>query len=506
MRALAACALASFFIAATPQPVALPTAAPTPDVPLYSGEPATRFALDVRPLGFDADGDARVLLVTRFYDARGHVTRLLANSDVDWRASSGRVRWQTRMRFGQPAAIVSSDLPGPMRITVHVDKPELGTQTLAVDPETWLEPRVVATALGARSAHVGWYPQTRGTTRIERIDDSGKRVALATLAGPSSTYVDTTARPGEHYRYAVTRNREMPVTTAAVVMRDDPPATSIANVSGTGMWFFFTTNPLDAIDYRHLDPRAIVARAVDAHLRYVELRTSYGAYDEIEPQARPVIDAIVDGLAAHGIATIAWTVPRSTDSDDLARSIAAAYYHTARGTRFAGLALDLERGEEFMNDTTRGAASLARYVANVREALGPKYLIVSTIEDPFVEHLTRKDYPYEAIARESTVLQPMTYWRVVRGATTTPRDVRAILKASYAALVRESGRTMPVSVGGQTGTQGDSGYAMPDEIDASLRTAASLGAIGECFFDWDTTQPWQWAALHGYAKYGPHEH
>ena len=464
-------------------------------MPLYAGNPAVRFALDVRPLGFDADGDARVLLVTRFFDAAGKPTRLLANSDVDWRTADGRVQWQTRMRFGQPAAIVSADRLGPMRVTVHVDKPELGTQTVAVDPAGWRGPRVVATALGAHGAQVGWYPQTPGPTRIERIDDAGARVALARVPGPSSTYVDATARPGKHYRYAVARAGERVVTTGVVAMREEPPATAIASISGKGVWLFFTTNPLDPIDYRHLDPEAIVSRAVDAGLRYVELRTSYGAYDEIEPQARPTIDAIVDGLAAHGIATIAWTVPRATDSDDVARTVAAAYYRTARGTHFAGIAIDLERGDEFLNDAAPGAPSLAVYAKRVRDALGPKYLLASTVEDPYVEHLTRRQYPYEAIARESTVLQPMTYWRVVHGASTTPADARAIVRASYAALLRESGRTLPVSVGGQTGAQGESGYAMPDELAASLDAARSLGAIGECFFDWDGTQPWQWAAL-----------
>ena len=130
-----------------------------------------------------------------FFDRSGKPTLLLANSDVDWHSSTNRVQWQTRMRFGQPAAIVSSNQLGPMRVTVHVDKPELGTQRLVVDPKTWIAPRVAATALGAHSARVGWFPQTRGTTRVERIDGAGKRTVLATLAGPSSSYADTTVRP-----------------------------------------------------------------------------------------------------------------------------------------------------------------------------------------------------------------------------------------------------------------------------------------------------------------------
>ena len=86
----------------------------------------------------------------------------------------------------------------------------------------------------------------------------------------------------------------------------------------------------------------------------------------------------------------------------------------------------------------------------------------------------------------------------MRRKPTTPQNVKVIIKSSYDKLMREAGRKLPVSVGGQTTAEGRNGYPPADEIIASLQTARSIGAIGECFFDWDGTQPYQWDALASY--------
>ena len=41
--------------------------------------------------------------------------------------------------------------------------------------------------------------------------------------------------------------------------------------------------------------------------------------------------------------------------------------------------------------------------------------------------------------------------------------------------------------------------AAADEITASLDASKAVGAIGECFFDWNGTQPYQWTAIGNYA-------
>jgi hypothetical protein len=476
---------------------ATPSPAPTPDIPVYFGQPAVRMTLQTRSLGFDPDGNASWLVVTQFFDAQGKPTRIMANSNVDYESNDGYLQWQTRLAYGQPSAILHTTRDGPLTMTVRATQPDLGSITVHTDTRRWSGPRVVAQALGPHMVQIGWFPQEQKLVRIYRVDASGSRRLLAEIAGPSSSYRDTAVVPELRYRYAVERAG---YTTAelSVATPPAPPKTSLANVTGKGMWLFFTSNPLDPIYYRNLNPTAIVDQAVRAGLHYVELRVAYGAYWEITPEAKPTVDAIIDGLAAHHIGTIGWTVPRDETFEDVQTSVRAAYYRTANGTPLAGLALDVERGEEFMGDAPQGLSALWHYVEFTREALGPGYLLVPNVEDPYLERLDNTKYPYEQIARYSDALQPMSYWRMMRHRATTPQEVESILQSSYDTLVHDAGKTIPISIGGQTSGEGPNGNPTGDEITASLAASARIGALGECFFDWDGTLPDQWNAIGNY--------
>lgn len=487
--------VAALLAQASPTPSPAPT--PTPAGPLYWGKPAARMTVDSRPLGFDPDGNARWLVIARYWDASGKPTRVMAGGNVDWTSEDGYVQWQTRLRYGQPAAILKTHRSGVLTMHVHSTMPAFPAIDVRTDTRTWKGPRVVAQALGPHTVQLGWFPQENKIARIVRVDANGTRKTLAVIAGPSSTYRDTTAQPGRYYRYILYRSSGPPVTMRVAAM-PAPPATSVANASGTAMWLYFTSNPLDAIYFKHLNPKAIVDQAVRAHLHYVELRTAYGAYWEITPEAKPTIDAIIDGLSAHGIGTIGWTVPRDATYEDLQASVRTAYYRTAKGTPLTGLAIDVERGDEFMGGAPEGLDVLWIYMQRVRQAMGTNYLLVATIEDPYLEHLNNKKYPYPQIARFSDVLQPMSYWRMMRRKPTTPAQVKVLLKGSYDRVLYLSGRKRPISIGGQTDAEGRNGYPPADEITASLEVSKSLGAIGECFFAWDGTQPYQWDALADY--------
>jgi len=492
--------IAAILAAASMVPTSTPAAhpSPTPTGLIYAGNPAARMSVESRILGFDPDGNANWLVVTHFFDAQANPTRIMANSDLDWLSRDGYVQWQTRMRYGQPSAILKTQRDGPLTLTVRANVPRLGSVRLRTDTRTWSGPRVVGEALGPHAIQIGWFPQERKFVRIVRIDGLGNRTLAAALAGRSSSFRDTTVTPGEHYRYEIYRSGSRAIGLLPIAVPPEPPPTQTANASGKAMWLYFTTNPIDAIYYQRLDPSAIVDQAVRAGLHYVELRTAYGAYWEVSAEAKPTIDAIVDGLAAHGIGTIGWTVPRDTTFQDLQASVQTAYYRTAKGTPLTGLAIDVERGDEFMGGDPQGLPALWRYMKALREALGPRYLLVATVEDPYLENLDNAKYPYAQIAQFSDVLQPMAYWRMLRRTPTTPQQVRTLLRASYVKLLAESRRALPVSIGGQTAAEGPNGFPPADEIAASLDASKAIGAIGECFFDWDGTQPYQWDAL---AKY-----
>ena len=478
---------------ATVQPAPSPSI--TPDVPVYVGNPATHFTIESRIEGFDPDGEARLLLVAHFLDAQDRPTTILANSDLDWRADHGHVQWQNRMRYGSPAAVVLVDTDGPIVATIHANKPQLGTVVVRTDTREWKQPRVVAAALGPHLVQIGWFPVATTPVRIVRIDGRGRRRDLATLPAGTSTFRDATVVPDAHYRYVVTRGAA--VARLAVVSVPPPlPRTPSTLASGKGMWLYWSVNPLDDNFYGKLDPQAIVDQAIKAGLHYVELRTAYGAHWLIPPEAKPTIDAIIDGLAAHGIVPMGWTVPREVTFEDLSASMRTVDYRTASGTRLRGIALDLERGDDFMGADPHGLQALALYPRYLREALGPHYLIVATVEDPYLEHLDDTKYPYAQIARSVDVLQPMSYWRMMaRHDDLSPAVVRTMLQHSYSTLLADADRSLPISIGGQTTAEGRYGYPPADEILASLEASKEAGAIGECFFDWDGTQPYQWNAI-----------
>jgi hypothetical protein len=458
-----------------------------------------RMSLESRPLGFDPDGNARWLVVVRLFDAQGKPTRIMENDNFDFSSPDGYVQWQTKLAYGNPAAILRATRDGVLTMTVRANVPNLGTQTARTDTRTWRAPRLVAADLGPYTTAIGWFPQETKWARVYRVNAYGQPKLIAAIAGRSSSYRDTSVLPGRTYRYVVYRAGVAPVSLPPVTTLPTPPSTSLADVSGKGMWLYFTSNPYDKLYFGHFKPNQVVERAVQAGLHYVELRTAYGAYWEITPQAKPTIDAIVDGLAAHGIITVGWTVPRTTTFEDLRVTVRSAYYRTPNGTRLYALAPDVERGEEFLGAAPQGGYSaIWQYVRDTREAMGPHYVISPNVEDAYLEHLNNHKYPFTQISRYASVLQPMAYWRMMRRHPTTPQQVKILLAASYAKLLREAGRQIPISIGGQTNAEGPNGYPPGAEIIASLQTAKRVGALGECFFAYDGTQPYQWKALADY--------
>src|SRR5437868_8386570 len=133
MKSLLALVLALTVAQVSPQPspTAVPasTASPsaTPSGPIYAGNPAASFRVIAQPTGFDPDGNARWVIKTIFFDGQRRPTRIMANSDLDWLSKDGYVQWQTRMRYGQPAAILKTAHDGPLTMRVRVNMPKLGS-------------------------------------------------------------------------------------------------------------------------------------------------------------------------------------------------------------------------------------------------------------------------------------------------------------------------------------------------------------------------------------------
>jgi hypothetical protein len=272
-----------------------------------------------------------------------------------------------------------------------------------------------------------------------------------------------------------------------------PPSTLDA-VRGKGAWLAFSGDPLDDDGFPNFDPERIVATARAAGLRYVELRLAYGAFDEVTPAAKATVDRLIDGLDAAGIAVVGWTVPRAAAFDDLARNVAVAAYRTPAGHRITGLAVDVERGEEFLGDGPRGYAALRAYLRELRAAVGPRVLLAANVEDPFLGRLDERTYPYAEIAAAADVLQPMTYWRMLGPWDSAEKTVRAVT-GSLEKLRALAGPRVALAVGAQTAPLSARGAPPPDELRAGIETGRRLGAIGVLFYDWSGTAPEQWQAI-----------
>jgi hypothetical protein len=477
-------------------PVPLATSAPAPQpTELWSGAPATSFALDVRPLGVSPDGEARALVRVVLRDAGGNVVRIRRGADFDFFATPGTAQWQTRLRFGGPAAIVAVRDDGPVAVRVVCNRPAgLGEQRAAFDSRGWRVARVVAAAVGPHLVRIGWFPRARtGAVRVYRVDARGRRTLAAMLAAPASSWDDRVVEPGRVARYAVVRPRSAPALVHADVPPELPPS-SVDALRGKSAWLAFSGDPLDDESYAKLDVDAIVGAAVHAGLRSIELRLAYGAFDEVTPESKATIDRLIDRLVAHHVAVIGWTVPRTPSFEDLARDAQVAAYRTPGGSAISGLAVDLERGGEFLGNGPLGYAALRDYLGVLRRAVGPRVLLVATVEDPYLEHLDAAKFPYAAIARDADVLQPMTYWRML-GAADSPAAVRATVGESIGLVRRLAGRPIPIDVGAQTGVLSKRGAPSGDEVGAAVEASRRSGAIGIAFYDLTGTGPEQWDAI-----------
>jgi hypothetical protein len=497
--ALAAAALGASALVAGAQPFAWPTPLPrsTPGplpTQVWSGAPAHAFALKIEPLGVTPDGAARALVRVVLRDATGAPTLLLRGGDFDFHVDRGSAQWQTRLRYGGPAALVGVQTATPVTVRAVANLPAgLGSASAVFDPRQQLGPPLVGAAIGPHLVRIGWFPRVdRGRVAIYRLDADGHRGARAiVLTAPVSAWDDGAVTPGEVARYQVVLPDGAHLVRVAVP--PELPPSDASAVAGTSAWLAFSGDPLDDERYTALDVQQIVATAVRAHLRAVELRLAYGAFAEMTADAKPTIDLLIDGLDAHGVRVVGWTVPRTLDADDLSEAVAVAAYRTPAGNGISGLAVDLERGDDYLGEGPVATTALREYLAVLRRAVGPHVLLVATVEDPFLGHLDPSAYPYAAIGRAADVVQPMTYWRAL-GRLEGPAAASRAVAGSIATLRRTIGPT-PIDVGLQTAPIGPRGAPGPDELAAAIGAAAAHGAAGVAFYDWFGTDPAQWAVL-----------
>ncbi|MEO9136670.1 MAG: hypothetical protein ABI316_08700 [Casimicrobiaceae bacterium] len=466
-------------------------------------------ALEAQPWQLTADGTWQTEVVARFADASGtEQTRLRASVDIT--AAPGAVVDLDPWLHQTPSALVTTDGSKTVEVDAVALSPTAATATLALpapagDAASFAS---VARAIGPHLIAIGWTPlPVSSGVRSYRIYRSaagggaGSLVAVVSAAGHA--WRDAHVEPNNAYEYSVVADLPQTPARAHTAQVDTPeamPETSIAAIAGKGMFLFFSPDTGDPNSYAQFDPDTVVAQAVKAGVSEIELRVSRGTFSEAaSPQARLWFDRLIDGASAAGIKLLAWSVPRRSSADDVAQSIAMAQYRTPAGNGFAGLALDLEPGDNYMGHGAAARERIADYMEMARAAVGPDYLLIATVISPRLTHWTNEEYPYSRIARYASVMQPMEYWHHFHRSHEYAQGDVASACADVVALTKLlAGRNVPVNVAGQSTDLGRTGSPSPAELHWCLGAAKSAGAIGETFFDYQGTTPDQWAAIEAY--------
>jgi hypothetical protein len=483
-----------------------PSPSSTPAVPAPT--PVSSSVLSASPWRLTADGTWTATVSMQLpagYDA--------AKAEVGFSSDAGDVLPLDGHALGAPGAIVTIAAGGqPVVVSasaVSPQEPEASIELPAppADPATF---GAVAETVGPHLIDVGWtpLPATAGVIeyKIYRRQAGERPGELIGVVSPTGhTWHDASVAPTTAYTYTVLAALSEGSVTASSGFIATPPdmqSTSIDAISGKGMFLYFVPDATDPNGYPNYDPDAVVAKAQSAGISHIELRLARGTFFEgSNPAARTWLDSFIDKADAAGIALIAWQVPRRATTDDAAQAVSIARYRTAAGNGFAGLALDIEDGENYM-----GAGDVARQrmvdeIQTVRQAVGPDYLVVATVMSPALTHWTNARYPYDRIAPYASVLQPMEYWHHFYRSTQheyTQDEVTAACADSVSLTRGLAGRAVPINVAGQSDDLGATGPPSADEVGWCLSGSKAAGAVGQTFFDWRGTGDDVWSAIAGF--------
>lgn len=467
------------------------------------------FAIEAQPWRLTADGTWMTEVVAVFTDGAGERQPHL-RAAVDFQTSPGEPVDLDPWIHQTPAALVTASTGSGVSITAIATSPISGSATLDLPspPSDVQSFASVANVVGPHLVAVGWTPLAVSAGvqqyKVYRAAPDGSGQALISVVSPlGHAWRDTHVSPGMSYQYLVVAqlsNASVSARTETVQTPEAMTVSSLDAISGKGMFLFFSPDTSDPNTYEQFDPDAVIAQAQRAGVSEIELRLSRGTFFEAaSPQAHEWLDSFIDTASAAGIKLLAWTVPRRNSAEDVAQSIAMATYRTPAGNGFAGLALDLEPGTNYMGYGEAARERMTDYVEMARQAVGPDYLLVATVISPRLTHWTNEEYPYSRIARYASAMQPMEYWHHYRtGHDYAQTDVSGQC-ADVVALTRSlSGRNVPVNVAGQSADLGRTGAPSPQELHWCMGAAKSAGAIGEMFFNWRATTPDQWAAIEAY--------
>lgn len=431
--------------------------------------------------------------------------------NIDWSSDGADVLPLDPNAPGAPGAIVTASEGASF--TVEAASDIAGSQSTTLSTPSGANTDFAATAqpVGANLVDVGWLrmPDAAGVTQYKiyrRREGRAHGVLVATVSPNGRTWHDDTVSPDTSYDYTVlgsAATAAYKASTGFVTTASQLPSSSLASISGKGMFLYFTPDASGENSYLKYDPSTVVAKAQASGISHIEVRMARGTFVEAStPAAQAWLNELIDQATAAGIKLIAWQVPRRSTTADAATAVAAAEYTTPAGNGFSGLSLDIEDGDNYTGNGEVAKERMVDQIALVRRAVGPDYLVVATVMSPALTHWTNARYPFAGIATYASVMQPMEYWHHFYSSTHhayTQDEVSGACAASVTLTREQAQRDIPINVAGQSDDLGTTGRPSADEIGWCLAGAKNAGAIGQTFFDWRGTGDDGWAAIAGFA-------
>jgi len=478
-------------------------------VPKKAG-PLPPFHLEAQPWRLTADG-TWVATVQAAYQSVAGESENKPRAKVDFSTSDGETLELDPWLYQNPAILITLAHSGQVDVNASSILPDVGSAnlTLPAPPDDASSFVAVAKAIGPHLVSIGWSPLAQGESvseyRVYRRHPEGTRALMAVVSPGGHAWRDTSVSSSQPYQYSVVAQRpggDLIAVAEPLQTPGEMPLTTLTTISGKGMFLFFSPDTNDPNSYAQFDPYEVVAKAAKAGVGELELRMSRGTFFEAaSSESQAWLDRLIDASASAGIKLLAWSVPRRNTAEDVAESVMLARYRTPAGNGFAGLALDLEPGDQYMGPRPMASDRMAGYMEMARQAVGPDYLLVATVMSPRLTRWTNDDYPYSRIARYASAMQPMEYWHHYRGDAHheyARTDVTGHCSDVVGLTQSLAGRQLPVNVAGQSTDLGSTGTPSADELDWCLGAAKSAGAIGEMFFNWRGTTDDQWAAIEAY--------
>lgn len=202
--------------------------------------------------------------------------------------------------------------------------------------------------------------------------------------------------------------------------------------------------------------------------------------------------AWLDAAKAAGLRVVAWYLPGYSEwfERDVAWTVAAARYRTARGNRYDAIGVDIEH-QASSSSTAAFNRDAVEHLRRVRAALGPAYPIAAITIPPVVEQINPGGwggFPWAGIGRYADVVMPMAYWSY-RDCAATPRYCAYGYTAEN---IRLSARLtgLPVHDIGGVGNA-----VSAAEVRDFARAVEDSSAIGGSLYDYVTTSSSFWPYL-----------